>query len=173
MKYSGYGTVQRHRTSNSGDVCLTLWHTNLSRCKKFADDNGLPMVAVWSNGVACGHCCTFVSAISNSTFVNFQKKYKVVWCFVESGDSDGARESGVAYNWCGGFPALTRKSAIKMPEFFPFVNFYWKKANMDVCVTGDSLNKQKGGSAGAKSVVSKIKSRFASAFKKYKYDPNA
>ena len=34
---------------------LGKWYTNFEVCKKYADDNGLPLLAVWSNH-GCVHC---------------------------------------------------------------------------------------------------------------------
>ena len=191
MKYSGC-TLKRHRTSSQSDICLTQWHTNLQVCKNFAMSKGIPMVAVWSNGQACGHCNTFASAVTESTFTDFQKKYKVVWCFLESSDSD-AKANSKPYQWCLGDAVYdretpyirtvtymnkghaTRKSEIGLP-FYPFVNLYWKvngKIVIDKLYTGDTVDGGLGGKKGATNCVNNIKKWFKSVFSKYNYNPNA
>lgn len=164
VKYGGYGTVQRHATPSDDDICLTKWHSNFSRCKKFAEKNGLPMVVVWSNGEQCGHCCTFASAVSNKVFREFQQTYKVVWCYLEGSDSD-AKEGSSAYNWCWGSLG-----------FFPFVNFYWKKGSKVILhqrADGDAVDGQVSGAKGAKKAIAYIKKKFSSVMQKNGYNPNA
>ena len=173
MKYGSF-SVKRHQTTGSNDVCLTMWHSDLSRCKSFADRNGLPMVAVWSNGSACGHCVTLANAVKHSAFVNFQKTYKVVWCFVESSDANSGVGS-VPCRWCRGENTFNqaRNKNLEQITGYPFVTFWWKKAKFDFWCTGDKLDKQRDGKTGANNCISFIKNKFKNVFSKYKYNPNA
>ena len=50
------------------------WNSDFNKCKKYCEDNGVPFVAVWSNGDACGHCTAFEKACEKSYFKTWQKK---------------------------------------------------------------------------------------------------
>ena len=56
-KYSGSTKVKRRVSKTATDIKPTVWHTNWRRCIDFARKYCVPMVMVWSNGKACGHCC--------------------------------------------------------------------------------------------------------------------
>lgn len=169
-----YGNIQikRHSTSGSGDVCLTTWHENVKRCKDFADANKLPLLAVWSNGQVCGHCVTFASAVASKAFRDFQGKYRIVWCYAESGDS-GAAVGSEPCRWCRGekVQGWGRTKTADLITGFPFVTFWWKKAGFDFWYTGDKLDGGKSGSTGGKNCVNFIKNKFKSVFQKYQYNP--
>ena len=135
------------------------------------------MIAVYSNGINCGHCITIDRAMTQKVFTDFQKKYKIVWCYMQYNDP-GGESGGDAHLWCRGDPVLTRKVQMKIDRIFPYFNFYWKKAGLDVCISGTFLIRGKnptsvGYEGYAKNLIANIKSKFASAFKKYKYNPNA
>ena len=38
---------------------LNKWSSGFTATKKFAETNDVPLIAVWSNGDACGHCTHF------------------------------------------------------------------------------------------------------------------
>ena len=119
------------------------------------------MVVVWSNGAACTHCGTFANAVSNSVFTEFQQSYKIVWCYVNSSDSNTA----AAYDFCYNGQIL-----------YPLIRYYWKKGGKTLLskyTMGDTLDGQKDGKKGANNVISGIKKAFKSAFQKNGYDPNA
>ena len=65
IKYDGGIVVKRHKTQSSSDVCLTSWHSDLKKCKAFAEKHNIPMIAVWSNGSQCTHCQDFASAVAS------------------------------------------------------------------------------------------------------------
>jgi len=42
---------------------LNKWSSGFSAVKKFAESNDVPLIAVWSNGDACGHCINFEKSL--------------------------------------------------------------------------------------------------------------
>lgn len=138
------------RASKSSPVTPGQWHASLSKCKTYAENNKVPLVAVWSNGDLCGHCTTFESACLSSTFKNWMKSSGMVFCFVHSGDSDGAA-GGFVYNWCWKNGKLNR---------FPFVRFYWSKGGVDSVAVGDSVDGGYSGTTGGSKMVAYIKKKF-------------
>ena len=98
-------TLVKSRRSASSSVVPGTWHTSLSKCKTYARDHGVPLIAVWSNGDKCGHCLNFESACNNSTFKNWMKKSGCVFFFTHSGESGGG-QGGTAYKFCEGGKGL-------------------------------------------------------------------
>ena len=90
--FAGQTSTLLGRRSAKGDpVTLGKWHSNFSKCKSYAEANGVPLIAVWSNGDSCGHCVNFESAVNNSTFTKWMKTSGCVFYFTYSGDGgDGA-----------------------------------------------------------------------------------
>ena len=61
---------------------LGKWYTNFEVCKKYADDNGLPLLAVWSNH-GCVHCWYTDIVFVQDEFVAWQKTHnagQVICC---------------------------------------------------------------------------------------------
>ena len=52
-------TLLKKRASYNAAVTTGKWQSNFVKAKKYAVDNKLPFIAVWSNGDQCGHCVTF------------------------------------------------------------------------------------------------------------------
>ena len=139
------------RTAKSGAVVPGKWHASLSKCRTYAENNKVPLVAVWSNGDLCGHCTTFESACLSSVFKNWMKTSGMVFCFVHSGDSDG-KANGSVYNWCWKNGQLNQ---------FPFVRFYWPKGKVDAVAVGDKVDGGYSGSTGGSKAVAYIKNKFS------------
>ena len=136
--------VKKLRAAAKSPVVLGQWHESFSKVKKFAEDNKVPMLAVWSNGDACGHCVTFENCILDSKFKTWMKTSGVAFWIGFS--SDSAKENkvdGAGYNFAWG-----PKKALKM---YPFVRLYWKAGKVDVIKTGDDLDG--GASKGAAKLV--------------------
>lgn len=112
------------------------WYTNFAVCKKFADDNGMPLLAVWGNH-GCVHCWYTESCFTKDAFKAWLKENnagQVILCFMAGGmgkdfpDQDGSS----AYNWMwkGGGRTLSQ---------FPFVVMWWRKQNVNVRLTGEEF----------------------------------
>ena len=112
------------------------WYTNFAVCKKYADDNGMPMLAVWGNH-GCIHCwfteCGFVED-AFTTWVRENNAGQVILCIMAGGEK-GAPDQALseAYNWM-----WYKGGGRKLPDY-PFVVMWWKKQNVNVRLTGDEF----------------------------------
>lgn len=112
------------------------WYTNFAVCKKYADDNGMPMLAVWGNH-SCIHCwfteCCFVED-AFTTWVRENNAGQVILCIMAGGEKGAPdQKNSNAYNWmwyAGGGRTLSE---------YPFVVMWWKKQNVNVRLTGDEF----------------------------------
>ena len=181
-------TLARRVPKTANDLKATCWHSNWKRCIDFARKYEVPMVFVWSNGAGCGHCCISVKTMRNKEFkTNFLPKFKVVWCYVTSSDSDGAVESK-AFSFARGAKVqtgskkngnlVTYRSADldKKIGSYPFTSFYWrKKIDGKWKVVVDKVaegvwEKKTTAKDSAKAAAAYIKSVFQDKMKKYGYD---
>ena len=44
------------RTPRDQPVTVGKWHSDLEKARAYAEANGLPLLAVWSNARFCNHC---------------------------------------------------------------------------------------------------------------------
>ncbi len=140
-------TLVKTRLAASKAVVPGKWHASLSKTKSYATKNGVPLIAVWSNGDACGHCVTFESACNSSTFKDWMKKSGCVFHFVSSADSG----NGTTYSFC-----------YKSQSFYPLIRVYWYKngvKKVDTYTMGDTMDGQSGGTAGGTKVVAWLKTK--------------
>lgn len=136
------------RITSSAAVVPGQWHGGFTKAKQYADSNGLPFIAVWSNGDGCPHCVKFASSANSSTFKNWMKSSGVVFFFGYSGDKSYPVGSS-AFEWC-------RKST---KTAYPFVRIWWKKKGIDVSTVGDTVDGYYGGSTGGKNAVTYFKNK--------------
>lgn len=144
------------------------WHAGFSAVKKYAEDNGLPLMAVWSNGDNCSHCLRFERCINASTFNTWMKDSGIVYYFgCDRDKSQDDKYGGTAYNWCWKNQSL---------DLFPFVRFYWKAKKgtrladgtvltkdtvlVDKAYTGDKVDSYKDNAEGSAKVKSFTLARF-------------
>ncbi len=140
-------TLLKTRTAASKAVKPGMWHASFSKAKSYATEHGVPLIAVWSNGDACGHCVTFESACNSSTFKDWMKKSGCVFHFVSSADSG----NGTTYSFC-----------YKSQSFYPLIRVYWYKngvKKVDTYTMGDTMDGQSGGTAGGTKVVAWLKTK--------------
>ena len=141
----------------SADVAENGWYCNLSKAQAYAIKNKMPLVVVWSNGDACGHCVTFENACKRAVFKNYVKESGVVWVFGYTKDGhDGARNTGSIY-----------KFAYKNQTQFPLIRIYWPAGKVDVYTKGDDTTGGSGDTSGAKKAIAYFKSKLS----KYVYTP--
>ena len=106
------------------------WSSKFSAVKKFAINNNIPLIAIWSNGDACGHCLTLEKALMRKTFRTWMASSNFVFyfgCCTDTSKDD--KYEGIGFNWC-------RKNNLKQ---YPFVRVYWKNGKVDTAMTGDTL----------------------------------
>lgn len=112
------------------------WYTNFAVCKKFADDNGMPLLAVWGNH-ECVHCWYTESCFTKDAFKTWLKENnagQVILCFMAGGMGNDFPDQmhSSAYNWMwkGGGRTLSQ---------YPFVVMWWRKQNVNVRLTGEEF----------------------------------
>lgn len=104
------------------------WSSGFSAVKKYSEDNKIPLIAVWSNGDACGHCTMFETAVMNSKFTKWMSTSKCVFWFGCSSDtSKDDKFEGTGFTW-------TRNGKLTT---YPFVRVYWKAGKVDKYDSGD------------------------------------
>lgn len=112
------------------------WYTNFAVCKKFADDNGMPLLAVWGNH-ECVHCWYTESSFTKDAFKTWLKENnagQVILCFMAGGMGkdfpDQMHSSAYNWMWKGGGRTLSQ---------YPFVVMWWRKQNVNVRLTGEEF----------------------------------
>ena len=154
-------TLLKTRASYSAAVTTGKWQSNFHKAKKYATDNGIPFIAVWSNGDACGHCIMFENGCNTTYFKNWMKSSGMVFYFATPADkgngttaksgskADDGRIGGNIFNWC-------RKNK---NTAYPLVRIYWPAGNVDVATIGDTVDGNKDGSSGGKKSVAYFKGK--------------
>lgn len=131
------------RLQPSDDVVPGKWHPHLEKCRAYAEANGLPLIAVWSNGDKCGHCKMFENNALSDVFEAWMATSGIVYYFgyyedSNSSDATVRKKGGMGGEWgywCGG------KSTDKA---LPFVRIYWKDSSgtlrVDYDTNGDTMD---------------------------------
>ncbi len=135
------------RLAASKAVVPGKWHASFSKSKAYAVKNGVPLIAVWSNGDACGHCVTFESACNSTTFKNWMKSSGCVFHFVTSADSGNSSTFSFCY---------------KSQSFYPLIRVYWYKngtKKVDTYTMGDTVDGSMSGTVGGKKAVAWFKNK--------------
>ena len=126
-----------------GKLDLGKWYTDWATCKRYAEENGIPVVFIWSNE-SCTHCWFSNLAFLEPSFTEWAATHdagKVIYCFMSNREKDakGAylpdQEGSAAYNWMwkGGGATINT---------YPFTVLYWArdgKILANVRKSGDSL----------------------------------
>ena len=159
-------TLLKTRASYNAAVTTGIWQSNFAKAKKYATDNGLPFIAVWSNGDACGHCVMFEESVNSSYFKKWMASSGMVFYFTYYGDNgdgttkksgkkadDGSVGSKI-FHWC-----RNNKNTS-----YPFVRIYWPKGKVDIATVGDTVDGKKNNTTGGK----KAAAYFAGKLKNFK-----
>ena len=141
-------TLLKRRLANSADITQGKWHRNFTKAKAWAVANGVPFVAVWSNGDSCPRCVKFENCLNNSVFKNYEVDSGIVFWFGYSGDSEYKIDS-TAFHWA-------RNNKLTS---YPFVRVYWPAGKVDVATTGDSIEGYTNGASGSKLVVAYLQKK--------------
>lgn len=132
---------------------LGKWSSGFSACKKYALDNNIPFIAVWSNGDKCGHCVMFETAVTHKTFKTWMAESKCIFWFGYYGDtSKDDKFEGTGFTWVRNGKLTT----------YPFVRVYWKPGKVDTYKSGDDWIGSK--SSGYNTFINKLKSLLKSYY---------
>ena len=142
--------VATRRSRNVDNIKLGRWHENLDACLAYCKENGVPLVAVWSNGDNCGHCVKFENNVMSEPFRNWMPNSGMVFYF---GYRDDAYPGGALHpwcKWCGGGTATDKT--------LPLIRIFWQKKGktspkVDHLTDGDTMDAMKGKYTGSKSAV--------------------
>lgn len=139
-------TTKTFLKSRVSKPTLGKWSSGFSAVKKYAEDNDVPLIAVWSNGDVCGHCVNFEKSISQSDFTKWMASSGCVFWFGCSSDtSKDDKLQGTGFTW-------TRNGKLTT---YPFCRVYWKSGKVDTCKSGSDWT---GGTAkGGATFVKKLK----------------
>ena len=149
------------RASYNAAITTGKWQSNFYKAKKYATDNGLPFIAVWSNGDACGHCIMFENGCNTSYFKDWMASSGMVFYFTYYGDkgdgtttksgkkADDGSEGSKIFHWI----------RANKNTGYPFVRIYWPKGKVDVATIGDTVDGNKDNTAGAKNSVAYFKNK--------------
>lgn len=153
-------TLCANRSKKGDPVTLGKWHVNYDKCKKYAEQNKIPLIAVWSNGDACGHCVLFENAVNHANFKKWMKTSGMVFLFIHSGDKSQApkeyKVDSKYFHWVRG-----------KNTSYPFIRVYWPAGKVDIHTVGDTVDKLASGAKAANNAVSYFKGKL----KNYKYNP--
>ena len=154
-------TLVASRSKASADVTPGKWHAGFSKCKTYATQNKVPLIAVWSNGESCPHCTKFESAVNSTTFKNWMKESGCVFYFIYPGDGGDGKIGSTVFHWCRN----------NRNTNYPFVRIYWPAGKVDVATVGDTVDGNLSGAEGGKKAVAFFK-KYLAKFNPVKTDPN-
>lgn len=141
------------RAARTAPVKQGQWHADLEKARAYAEANGLPLVAVWSNGDYCTHCLKFEGAAAGDVFANWMKDSGIVFYF-------GAVNDG-SYNYDGGTgPSPDGKEGYHGTSFYwcrnynvgammnwPYIRIYWPAGGVDSLYSGAEIDGESAGLA--------------------------
>ena len=100
---------------SSGPIVPGEWNSNYKQAQKYAEDNGMPFIALVSQTpAACHYCSMFHEKWTSDTFVAWAKDFGAVMGVLYSADAYGKDSS-----WCD----WVRGSNTG----FPMIHLYWPK----------------------------------------------
>ena len=121
-------TTKTFLKSRVATPTLGKWSSGFSACKKYAEEKNVPLIAVWSNGDACGYCVNFEKSIMESAFTKWQASSKCVFWFGCSSDtSKDDKAQGTGFTWARNSKLTT----------YPFCRVYWKGGKVDTYKSGN------------------------------------
>lgn len=130
------GYLLAQRIAATGDVRTGEWHADLDKCLAFANQHGIPLIAVWSNGDSCGHCMKFENNALSVPFREWMAKSGVVFYFGYYDDPGKGATLGEWCYWCG--------SGNPIGKTLPLFRVYWPKGGLDRAINGDEPDGNKG-----------------------------
>jgi len=137
------------------------WLRNFDSAKAYAKENGLPLLAVWSNGDSCPHCVKFENCLNNTTFKNWMRESGMVFWFGYNKDAENTLET-VPFHWTRAYTGTTKSTRGGPLKNYPFVRLWWPEGGSDYAADGDSVRggyNEKTGATGAKKIIAWIEKR--------------
>jgi len=123
----------RIKPKSVADCVTGEWMANFSIAKAYAEENGLPFFAMWTNGDNCSHCTKFEGCVNAKDFRTWMADSGIVFWFGYNKDSSvDDREGGTGWNYC-----YNRQS------LYPIIRFYWKAKKGTVLADGTVLSADK------------------------------
>ena len=100
-------------------VRLGYWTSDFAAAKALADKDHIPMVGFWGSA-GCGYCALMKSSgLLSDEFLAWVKTHKIVMCYVEVPET----QTGVMT------PAKEFMKGSNKSGLYPFMTFYWNKAD--------------------------------------------
>ena len=148
---SDFAKLRSTKTPKVGEWNID-YKTALSKAKK----EGKFIVALWSNGDACGYCVQAEKCMMQAAFAGWMKSSDAYFVFQFSGDKDkGKTLHDLIYKE----RKITQYPGFRITLYDPTTG----KAVVDQYVTGNTARGSKTGSTGAKNMVEYFKKVFAKA----------
>ena len=118
------------RAGRGAAVTPGVWHSDLNKARAYAEANGLPLVAVWSNGDECAHCVAFENCVMSAAFRNWIKDSGIVFYFGVRNDAYDGQEGyhGSSFYWCCNWQNASMA--------WPYVRVWWPEGDVDECHSG-------------------------------------
>ena len=142
-------TLLKTRLKASAAVVPGRWHAGYSKCLDYAKKNKVPLIAVWSNGDACGHCVIFETVVNRAAFKKWMAESGCVFYFIYSGDHGDGDVGSKVFHWC-------RKNK---NTAYPFVRIYWPAGGVDIATVGDTVDGVDSSSKGTTKAINYFKSK--------------
>lgn len=113
-----------------------VWFDDFTTTKDAADRQGVPFIAVWTNGDKCGFCVKLEECFLDPKFIAWQKNSGCIFwlgCSADDPDKeDGTNGKGFKWIWQNGKVTA-----------YPFVRVWWPKGKVDVSTNGNVLDGRK------------------------------
>lgn len=139
------GTTSTFLKSRVSKPTVGKWSSGFSEVKKYAEDNNVPIIGVWSNGDKCGYCTNFENTVMNSAFMKWMASSGCVFWFGCSSDkTTDDKHGGTGYTW----------TKNKKLSTFPFVRVWWNGGKVDDCRSGNAWTG--GGTKGYDKFISEL-----------------
>lgn len=118
----------------SESECVTgEWMANFTTVRNYAEKNGLPLFAMWTNGEKCSHCVKFEGVANSKAFREWMAESGIVFWFGYNGDTSADdKNGGKGFDFC-----------YKDQSLYPIIRMYWKAKKGTVLADGTVLTADK------------------------------
>ena len=143
------------------EVVLGEWNGGFDECLAKANEEHIPMFAMWSN-TGCSHCEAVYTTIMTERFIKWRRGEgsnigKIILLLMKGGsEGNGYSESSAGYDWAWG-PGHTL-------GLYPFTVMYWNKKDGTVIrqhKVGEALTGYTGGEVGTEELIRNLETTFA------------